>query len=99
MDNLLKSIIKKKDEAHLGAMFCVLGATPSAIEARLGLTSYLCTLWKGEPNLNAYNQLVGAMMAIPAEGQYFRQATELSFLTGLYRMRLHLETSNGYYSK
>jgi hypothetical protein len=80
-------------------MQAALGATPSAIEARLGLTSYICTLWKGEPNLNAYNQLVGAMMVIPPEGAYFHQATELSFLTGLYRMRLHLETANGYYEK
>ena len=91
IEDILQATAARKNEYHLGAMFCALGATPSAIEARPGLVSYLCTLWSGRPNLNAYNQLVGAMMAIPAEGAYFRQATELSFLTGLYRIRMMLE--------
>jgi hypothetical protein len=85
--------------ARLLGLQQALGVTPAAIEARQGLTSWLCTIWRGEPNFNAYQQLIGAMMAIPPEGKYIHQAYELSFLTGLYRMRLHLETTNGYYSQ
>lgn len=72
--------------------------TTASIEGRLPLTSYIIGIWYEKPSINVYNQLVGAMMTHPGEKEHFAIASELSFLVGLYRMRLHLEGIHEYYS-
>lgn len=85
-------------EAHLIARNKYLGPGPSAIESRKPLTSYICQIWSTAPNIGVYHQLVGAMMTHPADSYHFYIATELSFLVGLYRRRLHLEGVHDFYA-
>lgn len=82
---------------QIAALYSALGPTPAAIENRKPLTSYICQIWRGAPTLGVYHQLVGAMMAHPADSFHFYTANELSFLVGLYRMRLYLEGICNYY--